>query len=59
MRMFALLLVALVALACTGCTDEGVQLQPAVQGEWSNFHNQAHQMTKDAGADEAKAPAEK
>jgi hypothetical protein len=33
-------------------------LQPPQQGEWSNFHNDKHQVSKDV-RDAEKAPAEK
>jgi len=42
-----------------GCTADGVMLQPPVQGEWSNFHNDKNQVSKDAREPAEKPPAEK
>jgi hypothetical protein len=59
MRILALIVVAISAIMSTGCVPpDGVMLQPPVQGEWSNFHNDKHQVTKDADEKPA-APAEK
>ena len=35
-----------------GCA---VRLQPAAQGEWANFDNPKHKVSKDAAADEKPA----
>jgi hypothetical protein len=34
-------------------------LQPPQQGEWSNFHNDKHQVSKDARESSEKPPVEK
>jgi hypothetical protein len=34
-------------------------LQPPVQGEWRNFHNDKHKVSKDAKESAEKPPAEK
>jgi hypothetical protein len=36
-----------------------VMLQPPLQGEWSNFHNDKNQVSKDAQEPTGKPPAEK
>jgi len=64
MRMLVLIVVAISSLLSVGCTSEGVMLQPAQQGEWSNFKNDQHKISKDvkeAAATESaeKPPAEK
>jgi hypothetical protein len=59
MRILAVIVVAIFSLLSVGCTDEGVMLQPPVQGEWSNFHNDKHQVSKDARESTEKPPAEK
>jgi hypothetical protein len=51
MRIFAVIVVGIVSLLSAGCA---VRLQPAVQGEWSNFHDEKDKVTMDA-----KPPAEK
>ena len=48
MRILAGLIVLLVSLLTVSCVDGGVMLQNAQQGEWSNFHNAKHQVSKDA-----------
>jgi hypothetical protein len=59
MRILALIVVAISAILSTGCVPpDGVMLQPPVQGEWSNFHNDKHQVTKDA-AEKPAPPADK
>ena len=55
MRILAVIIVAIFSLLSVGCTDEGVMLQPAVQGEWQNFHNDKHQVSRDA-REEAATP---
>ncbi len=47
MRFLAALALILFSLLSVGCED-GVMLQPSLQGEWSNFHNAGHQVSKDA-----------
>ena len=59
MRILAVLAVAIVSMLSVGCADDGVMLQPPVQGEWSNFHNDKHQVSKDAREAAEKPPAEK
>jgi len=54
MRILLAILVIVLALVSLGC---GPVLQPPVQGEWSNFHNDKAKVTKDARAEEPK-PAE-
>ena len=44
MRIFAVLVLAIFSLVSAACD---VVLQPPQQGEWSNFHNKAHQNTDD------------
>jgi hypothetical protein len=52
MRTLAVIIVATFALLSTGCVEpDGVLLQPPVQGEWSNFHNDKHQVSKEARAE--------
>jgi hypothetical protein len=58
MRNLAFIVVAGFSIFSVGCTADGVMLQPPVQGEWSNFHNDKDQLTKDARPEE-KPPAEK
>jgi len=45
MRIYAAILVAIFFLVCAGC---GPRLQPAVQGEWSNVHNDKDRISEDA-----------
>jgi hypothetical protein len=59
MRILAVLFVAIFSILSVGCTDEGVMLQPPLQGEWSNFHNDKNSMSRDAREEAAKPPAEK
>ena len=54
MRMLAVFAVVIVSLTSVGCVAGGVMLQPPVQGEWSNFHNDKNEVSKDA-----REPAEK
>ncbi len=44
MRIFAVIAVVLFSLLSAGCD---VVLQPPQQGEWSDFHDKAHQVTND------------
>jgi hypothetical protein len=59
MRILAVLVLAIFSILSVGCTDEGVMLQPPVQGEWSNFHNDKNQVSRDAREPAEKPPAEK
>lgn len=59
MRIFALIVVAIFSILSVGCTEEGVRLQPPVQGEWANFHNDKHQVSADAREAAEKPPADK
>jgi hypothetical protein len=59
MRTLAILAVAIFSLLSVGCTDDGVMLQPPQQGEWSNFHNDKYQVSKDVRESTEKPPAEK
>jgi hypothetical protein len=59
MRILAVLVVAIFSILSVGCTAEGVMLQPPVQGEWSNFHNDKHKVTTDAEPETEKAPGDK
>lgn len=47
MRILALIVVAIFSILSVGCTSEGVMLQPAQQGEWRDFHNDQHKVSKD------------
>lgn len=46
----------MVSIGCNG--PDGVHLQPPLQGEWSNFHNDKNQVSMDARKSQEK-PAEK
>jgi hypothetical protein len=59
MRILAGIVIAIFSILSVGCTSEGVMLQPPVQGEWSNFHHDKDQVSKDAREEPAKPPAEK
>jgi hypothetical protein len=59
MRISALIVVAIFSILSAGCTADGVMLQPPVQGEWSNFHNDKHQLSADAKGEASNPPAEK
>ncbi len=58
MRILAVLAVVIFSMLSVGCAADGVMLQPPVQGDWSNFHNDKHQVSKDVREAE-KPPAEK
>jgi anti-sigma factor RsiW len=47
MRILAAIVLVLVSLTSVGCA---VRLQPAQQGEWSNFQSTGHKVSKDAAA---------
>jgi hypothetical protein len=59
MRILAVIVVAIFSILSVACTSEGVMLQPPVQGEWRNFHNDKHKVSKDAKESAEKPPAEK
>jgi anti-sigma factor RsiW len=59
MRLFAGLAVGVLALINIGCAADGVMLQPAVQGEWSNFHSDKHQVSADARPANEQSSSEK
>jgi hypothetical protein len=56
MRICALILVTVFSLLSLAC---GPKLQPAVQGEWSNFHSDKDKITQNARPDAEKPAAEK
>jgi hypothetical protein len=58
MRILAALGVIIFSLLSVGC-EEGVIIQPPQQGEWSNFHNDKHQISKPSAEPEEKPAAEK
>jgi hypothetical protein len=59
MRILAVIVAATFCFLSLGCSEGGIILQPAQQGEWSNFHNDQHQVSKDATESTEKPPAEK
>ena len=59
MRILAVIVIAIFSILSVGCTSDGVMLQPPVQGEWSNFHNDNKKVSNDAREEAAKPPAEK
>ncbi len=59
MRILAVIVIAIFSVLSVGCTADGVMLQPPVQGEWSNFHNDKNKVTKDAKDEAEKPPAER
>jgi hypothetical protein len=60
MRILALMVVAISAVLTTGCVPpDGAMLQPPVQGEWSNFHNDKHQVTADARDEKPESASDK
>ena len=58
MRNLAAILLAIFCLMSVACVDGGVMLQDSQQGEWSNFNDVAHKVSKDARPAPEK-PAEK
>ena len=56
MRNLAAIAAALLFLTSLAC---GPTLQPSQQGEWSNFHNAKHQVSKDVRQATEKPPAER
>jgi len=59
MRILAAIAVVGFALLSVGCEEGGVLLQPPQQGEWANFHNAGHQVSKDARPTAEKPAPEK
>jgi hypothetical protein len=59
MRILAVIVVVIFSFLSVGCTADGVMLQPPVQGEWSNFHNDKNKVSKDTKESAEKPPAEK
>ena len=59
MRIFAVIVLSIFSFLSVGCTSEGVMLQPPLQGEWSNFHNDKDKVSGDARDQAAKPPADK
>jgi hypothetical protein len=59
MRVLAIVVVAIACFLSLGCSEGGIILQPAQQGEWSNFKNDQHKVSKDARESVEKPPAEK
>ena len=59
MRILAVIAVAIFSILSVGCTADGVMLQPPQQGEWRDFHNDKHQVSKDVRELAEKPPAEK
>ncbi len=57
--MLAVIVVAISSFLSVGCTADGVMLQPPVQGEWRNFHNDKAKVSQDAREAPEKPPAEK
>ena len=58
MRVLAVIVLAIVSMLSVGCAAGGVRLQPPVQGEWSNFHNDQHKVSNDV-REAAEKPNEK
>jgi hypothetical protein len=56
MRICAAILVAVFFLVSLGC---GPRLQPAVQGEWSNVHNDKDKISENARPATEKPSAER
>jgi hypothetical protein len=48
MRILAAIAVIGFSLLSIGCEEGGVILQSPQQGEWANFHNDKHKVSKDA-----------
>jgi hypothetical protein len=59
MRILAVIALGIFSLLSVGCTEDGVMLQPPVQGEWKDFHNDKHKVSVDAREETAKPPADK
>ncbi len=59
MRILAVIVIAIFSILSVGCAAGGVMLQPPVQGEWSNFHNDKDQVSKDVREAAKQQAAEK
>jgi hypothetical protein len=59
MRFLAAALLLAFSIVTVGCVDGGVLPQDSQQGEWSNFHNKAHQQTSGPMVPPEKPGAEK
>ena len=59
MRILAVIVIAIFSILSVGCTEDGVMLQPPVQGEWANFHNDKNQVSVDARESAEKPTADK
>jgi hypothetical protein len=59
MRIPAAIAVIGFSLLSIGCEEGGVLLQNPQQGEWANFHNVKHQVSKDAQPEPEKPAPEK
>jgi len=59
MRILAVIVVAIFSILSVGCVADGVMLQPPVQGEWSNFHSDKNQVSKDVREPAEKPPSDK
>lgn len=59
MRILAVIVIAIFSILSVGCVADGVMLQPPVQGEWSNFHNDKQQVSKDVREAAQQQAAEK
>ncbi|HEX5227577.1 MAG TPA: hypothetical protein VFW44_07690 [Bryobacteraceae bacterium] len=59
MRILAAAIVVIFSMVSVGCVADGVMLQPPVQGEWSNYHNDKDKISKDVREAAEKPPAEK
>jgi hypothetical protein len=56
MRILAAIVLVTFSILSVGCA---VILQPAQQGEWSDFNNPKYKVSKDVVAEPQKPPAEK
>ena len=52
-------MVVVFSMLSVGCAADGVMLQPPVQGEWSNYHNDKDKTSKDVREATEKPIAEK
>jgi hypothetical protein len=55
MRILSVIVLATFCFVSLAC---GVRLQPAVQGEWSNFHNDKDKISQNARPEAEKPSAE-
>jgi hypothetical protein len=56
MRILPAIVLVVLCLTSMGCA---VRLQPAQQGEWSNFQDANHKVSKDAATSAEKPAGEK